>query len=115
MAATTSSDPMSDAIERLAEHVNGTSFEDIPNDAIISAKTFILDTFGVAIAGSVGPFVPELIEIARGWGEGDDAAVWGTEIRLPAPSAALINAIKGITANLTLSTNAPLFIHWHPF
>ncbi len=86
---------MSDAIERLAEHVNGTSFEDIPDDAIISAKTFILDTFGVAIAGSVGPFVPELIETARGWGEGDDAAVWGTEIRLPAPSAALINAYQG--------------------
>lgn len=86
---------MADAIECLAEHVVGTSFEDISGEAIVSAKTFILDTFGVAIAGSVGPFVPELIETARGWGDGNAAAVWGTDIRLPAPSAALINAYQG--------------------
>jgi aconitate decarboxylase len=86
---------MTDAIERLAEHVVGTSFEDISGEAIVSAKTFILDTFGVAIAGSVGPFVPELIESARGWGDGDAAAVWGTDLRLSAPSAALINAYQG--------------------
>jgi aconitate decarboxylase len=86
---------MADAIECLAEHVVGTSFEDISGEAIVSAKTFILDTFGVGVAGSVGPFVPELIETARGWGDGNAAAVWGTDIRLPAPSAALINAYQG--------------------
>lgn len=86
---------MADAIKRLTRHVLETSFEDIPSEAILSAKTFILDTFGVAIAGSVGPFVPELIQTAHGWGDGNDATVWGTNLRLPAPSAALINAYQG--------------------
>ena len=35
---------MEDAIERLAEHVVNTNLSDIPNKAIQSAKTYILDT-----------------------------------------------------------------------
>ena len=45
---------MSDAIERLAAHLVETPFERMSLDAI-TAKTFILDTFGVAIAGTTGP------------------------------------------------------------
>ena len=37
---------MEDAIERLAEHVVNTNLSDIPNKAIQSAKTYILDTIG---------------------------------------------------------------------
>ena len=52
---------MEDAIERLAEHVVNTNLSDIPNKAIQSAKTYILDTIGVGLAGSTGPYVKELL------------------------------------------------------
>ena len=87
--------PNFDAIERLAAHVVETTFEDIAPEAILSAKTFILDTLGVAIAGSTGPQVKELILTARGWGEGNSASIWGSKARLPALGAALINAYQG--------------------
>ena len=83
-----------DAIERLADHVADTAFESIPEEAIAAAKTFILDTLGVGVAGNAGPFVAELMASAASWGHGDAAAVWGTGVRLPAPSAALINAYQ---------------------
>tara|TARA_E500000331_G_scaffold89627_1_gene85419 strand:- start:665 stop:910 length:246 start_codon:yes stop_codon:yes gene_type:complete len=52
---------MKDAIERLADHVVETNFSDIPDKAVQSAKTYILDTIGVGLAGSTGPYVPELL------------------------------------------------------
>lgn len=85
---------MSDAIERLAAHLVETPFERMSLDAITAAKTFILDTFGVAIAGTTGPHVPELISTARGWGSDATASVWGFRERLPAPQAAMVNAYQ---------------------
>ena len=69
---------MSDAIERLAAHLVDTPFERMSPDAITAAKTFILDTFGVAIAGTTGPHVPEIISTAKGWGSDASASVWGS-------------------------------------
>ena len=54
---------MEDAIEALADHVIKTKLEDIPSDAIKAAKTCILDTIGVGLAGSIGPYVEELVSI----------------------------------------------------
>lgn len=85
---------MTDAIDTFARHVASTGFDDIPAAAIDKAKIFILDSLGVAIAGTTGPHVAELIEAARGWGAGDAASVWGRGERLPTPSAAMINAYQ---------------------
>ena len=41
-----------DAISVFADHVVRTGFHDLPGDAVKSAKTFILDTLGVGLAGS---------------------------------------------------------------
>ena len=87
-------DDGTDAIDAFARHVASTGFDDIPAQAIDKAKTFILDSFGVAIAGTTGPYVAELIEAARDWGAGDAASVWGHGARLPAPSAAMVNAYQ---------------------
>ena len=83
-----------DAVCVLADHVAGLRYEDLSEPAVTASKTFILDTLGVAIAGTKGPFVQELIETARGWGDDPTSAVWGSATRLPAPSAALINAYQ---------------------
>lgn len=78
--------------ERFAAHAARTRFEDLPAEAAETAKIFILDTIGVGIAGSATPEARSLFEVARGWGAGDEARVWGAGSRLPAGSAALVNA-----------------------
>lgn len=79
-------------VETLARHVVGTRYDDIPTAAIKAAKTYILNSLGVGVAGSDGPWVRELIKTATGWGAGNKSRllVYGT--RLPAVSAAVINA-----------------------
>jgi 2-methylcitrate dehydratase PrpD len=82
------------AAERLAAHVVATRFEDLPADAVAAAKTFVLDTLGVGVAGKRAPFAPELLAQVERWGRGDEAHAWGHRVRLPAASAALINGFQ---------------------
>jgi aconitate decarboxylase len=83
-----------DAIVRLAEHVLKIGHDDLPARAIEATKAFILDSFGVAVAGSMGPWVAELIEAQARSGASVDARVWVRGTRLPAPAAALINGYQ---------------------
>jgi 2-methylcitrate dehydratase PrpD len=80
-----------DAIRRFAGHVASVRFEDLPAAAVAATKTFILDSIGVGIAGSGDGWAAGLREAAVTWGQGDEATVWGTGLRLPAPSAAVVN------------------------
>ncbi len=77
--------------ERFAAHVAATRFEDLPDDARAQAKVFVLDTFGVGIAGSTAAGAAELAAAARRWGDGAEAVVWGRRGRVPAGIAALLN------------------------
>lgn len=83
-----------DSIHAFADHVVGTRHEALPPDAVLAAKTFILDGFGVGMAGSAGPWVERLIESVGRQGQGDDARVWVHGQRLPAAAAALCNAYQ---------------------
>jgi 2-methylcitrate dehydratase PrpD len=83
-----------DAIVRLAEHVDRTSFASLPATAVAAVKTFVLDSIGVAIAGSGEDAAARLVGAAEAWGRGNEATVWGRRRRLPAPSAALVNAFN---------------------
>ncbi|MDX2159160.1 MAG: MmgE/PrpD family protein [Hyphomicrobiaceae bacterium] len=83
-----------DAIHAFADHVARTRLEDLPEAAMRAAKTFILDTLGVGLAGSAGPKGAELAAMQSRWGGGADARVWGNGARLPAPAAALCNAYQ---------------------
>lgn len=82
------------SVDPLASHVARTTYGDLPADVVRAAKIFILDTFSCALAGSTGPLSNETLAAARAWGTGDDAAVWARPDRLPAPSAALVNAYQ---------------------
>jgi len=83
-----------DAIDDFVAHVTSTGFDDVPAEAVRSAKIFILDSFGVGLSGGAGPWVDEMIQLAAQWGQGDDARVWGHGQHLPAPAAALCNAYQ---------------------
>ena len=82
------------ASERFARHALETRFEDLSADAIDQAKTFILDTIGVGIAGSSAAGADELSHVSAGWGGGADFTVWGRRKRMPAPTAAFLNGFQ---------------------
>ncbi|MEE4609314.1 MAG: MmgE/PrpD family protein, partial [Desulfobacteraceae bacterium] len=54
-----------DAIAPLSENIISVRFEDLPVSVIESAKLFILDTFGTALAGSSAPGVSPVMEMLR--------------------------------------------------
>ncbi len=85
---------MTDAAHDFAAHVAATRFHHLPPAVVARAKVFLLDTLGVAIAGSTAQGATEALATARGWGEGSGAAVLGTTARLPAPQAVLVNAFQ---------------------
>src|SRR5262249_5043255 len=83
-----------DAIAIFAEHVVERNFEDFSSDAVMAAKTFLLDTLGVGLIGSSGPNARELVRAQHLWGAAADAHVWSTGELLPAPAVAFCNAYQ---------------------
>ncbi|WP_319496024.1 MmgE/PrpD family protein [uncultured Cohaesibacter sp.] len=81
-------------MERIARHVVETRLADLPAGTVQKIQTFLLDTIGVGIAGSRGAGVPELIDVARGWGDKPEATVWLTGEKMSAQSAAIVNAYQ---------------------
>lgn len=85
---------MADPIFDIAVHMIGTQFDNLPASAVHAAKTFVLDSFGVGLAGSSGPLAAELVQTQVLSGSADDARVWGFGTALPASAAAMCNAYQ---------------------
>ncbi|KAF1999157.1 MmgE/PrpD [Amniculicola lignicola CBS 123094] len=80
--------------ERFASHALDTQYEDLTEDAVEQAKVFILDTFGVGIAGSSAYGADKVRQVGAANGAGNEASVWGTSQRLPVGMAALANGYQ---------------------
>ncbi len=80
-----------DAIDRFVRHVVDTRHEAIPPPARAATRRLLLDTLGVGVAGSAGPWVRELIESQALSLAGDQAHVWVHGDRLSAAGAAMVN------------------------
>jgi aconitate decarboxylase len=78
----------------LVQRVVNTGFDDLGANAVDKAKTFLLDTFGVGVAGCAGFRVDKIIKVASGWGTGEEATVWVSGERLPAGAAAFVNGYQ---------------------
>ncbi len=78
-----------------ARHALTTRFEDLSDEAVAQAKIFILDTFGVGIAGSTADGADTLALASQDWGTGGQATLWGRRQRAPAITAALLNGFQG--------------------
>ena len=70
-----------DAIATLSDHVLRTRWEDLSAPAVRAARTFVLDSLGVGVAGSAGPWADQLVQVQGGWGAAADARNWGRETR----------------------------------
>jgi len=85
---------MTNPLDQVAAHVVSARTENLPPEVVAKVKTFLLDTFGVGIAGSSGTGVTELINVARGWGSEPEASILATGEKMCAQSAALVNAYQ---------------------
>ncbi|MDB5591919.1 MmgE/PrpD family protein [Enterovirga sp.] len=81
-----------DTVGAFASHIADTRFGDVSEVAVARAKTFLLDTIGVGLAGTSDAHAARVLRAARQWGDGSEATAWGSGVRLPAPSAAFANA-----------------------
>lgn len=65
-----------------------------PDSAYASAKTFVLDSLGVGIAGSHAPFSDSIFQTVQSWGSGHAAHLWGRGLKAPVTSAAYMNGFQ---------------------
>jgi 2-methylcitrate dehydratase PrpD len=82
-----------DAMEVLANYVVQTKYEDLPRDVVERAKYFILDTFGVAIAGSTSPGTVEIIKLVQEWGGKPESTILMYGTKVPSYHAAFANSV----------------------
>lgn len=80
--------------DQFADKICGTEFADFPDATIHKAKLHLLDTLGVAIAGSVSKETQTMIECLGLGSATGPSAVWGRPLKLDARTAALINGIS---------------------
>ncbi len=81
--------------ESLSEFIFETNYQGLPKEVIHQTKRCILDFLGVALAGSDTGLAPLIRDIVSGMGGKEEATTIGDGRKLPALSAALLNAVKG--------------------
>jgi len=82
-----------DIIEPLIEHLLDVRYEAIPEKTIEQTRMSILDTFGVLQAGKGAPGCDELIGLVKFWGGRAESTILLDGDKIPAPNAALANAV----------------------
>lgn len=75
--------------------VSSLTFADIPGDVIDAVKLRILDYCAAAVAGITADGIQAVRELAGRWGGRPESSVVGSDLQLPAPLAALVNASTG--------------------
>lgn len=83
------------ASEQLVDFVCATRFEDLDPHVLERAKTFLMDTLAVGVAGRCTAGSDAVLRATQGWGNGDAARVIGRpRLRVPAPTAAFLNGYQ---------------------
>ena len=82
-----------DLEDTLVQYIAGMQFAHIPEHVVEATKWFLLDTLGVAIAGSAAPGCLEVMHLIKSWGGKPESTLWGYGERVPAPHAALGNGV----------------------
>lgn len=81
-----------DPMETLVSFVADLRYEDLPSATIAAVKRQIADALACALAGSAAPLSPEIVARHVRWGGAPEATVLVYGQRLPAPTAAWLNA-----------------------
>jgi len=75
----------------IARFVSGLRYEDIPTEVIERIKLLILDSLGCAVFGSFLPWSRILMDTLGDVDTTPGCTIWGTDRKLSAPHAALVN------------------------
>jgi aconitate decarboxylase len=78
----------------ISEFVSGLHFEQIPADVVERIQLLILDSFGCGVFGSRLPWAKIMQDTLSRIDATPAVEVWGTPLRLSAPSAALVNGTQ---------------------
>ncbi len=88
---TTSASPNNPYTRGMADFVSGLRYDDIPEDVRRRAQLLLLDGLGCALYAADLPHARILIEALEAVDPCATCGVWGTDRRLSAPHAALVN------------------------
>lgn len=98
-------------VDKLIQFVHPLTYEDIPATVIEKAKQIIIDTIGVALAGSTSQFAEKIaIHYLKDVNSNNDSTIIGHNIKSSAQQAALINTIFARVDNFD-DTFEPGIIH----
>lgn len=86
---------MSSRTQELASLYRGWDTSPPPPGAIDAARRGILDALGCIVAGAATLTAAKVRDLAAGQGRVEEATVFGTDVRLSAPLAALANGVAG--------------------
>ena len=76
----------------LVHNVVTKRFADLTPKAIQATKAFILDSFGVAMAGTRAPGVPQMLRLLRNWGGKGESSILAFGDKVPTWAAAMMNS-----------------------
>lgn len=82
-------------VSQLAEFAATLGWEDVPKAIGDKLEDHVLDTLGVMCAGKAAPASAAAARTLARWQGTPECAVVGTNLRLPAPHAAFLNAFHG--------------------
>jgi 2-methylcitrate dehydratase PrpD len=81
------------SMTKIVKHLTNVKFEDIPKKTVEKQKEFIIDTLGVAVAGSAAPEVAQIVEFLREIGGREEARILNHRMKSPAFLAAMANTL----------------------
>ena len=87
-------EPRNSSTRGVARFVSGLRYEDIPPEVVARVKRLMLDSFGCALYGADLPWTRILQERLAAIDTTRTCSVWGTDVRLSAPHAALVNGTQ---------------------
>jgi 2-methylcitrate dehydratase PrpD len=76
----------------LARHVVATTYDDLPEDALVATKQHVMHTVGLILAGSAAPGCAEVYQLVTRWGGAAESTLIGFPGKIPAANAALLHA-----------------------
>ncbi|MFC2066024.1 MmgE/PrpD family protein [Chloroflexota bacterium] len=82
-----------DVIFDLAKTVVNARYEDLTPEVVEVAKKFIIDSIGVAIAGSSADGNAEIVDLIREWGGKEESSIMVYGFKVPSPEAAFVNSL----------------------
>ncbi len=86
-------------IDKLIRYLVETGYESLPLEVIEATRKQILDTLAATVAGSTCSISGEmngLVDMVREWGGKEESTIIAFGGRVPAPSAAFVNAVSSV-------------------